>query len=175
MVPRLRQAQLGRHGIKVVILRGVLTIIFFSLLAPAYIFPASVEDARHASGPEYLVVNGIGYPPIKAQSEAQARLLARRAAVIDAYRNALATKGAKDHEEGDFYAGIQGFVKGMTIVEEEYLEDGGIRVVAKVPATDTHVTSGTTYEKTQETGGGPSRVSLDEWYRIVNKSVKIER
>ena len=63
----------------------------------------------------------------------------------------------------------------MTVMEEEYLEDGGIRVVAKIPAKDIHAMPGPAPEKTQETAGGPFRVSLDEWYKIVKKLVKIER
>ena len=155
--------------------KKIITVIIFFLLAPATVFSAEAANDQDDSKKDTYTVQGIGYPPIKVQSEAQARLMARRAAIIDAYRNALAAKGIKDYEESNFYSELQGFVKGMTIKEEEYLEDGGIRILAQVSAKDVKVSSGVTAKKPKETSRGPLRVTLDEWYKIIKKFVRIEQ
>lgn len=121
-----------------------------------------------------LAVQGLGYPPIKTQSAAQARMMAKRAAIIDAYRNALLSGGGANYNEDNFYVGISGFVKDMTITEEEYLNDGGMRITIKVPLKSIAVTSGTAYKKPQENRPGLSKVSLNEWYRIIESMVRFE-
>jgi hypothetical protein len=121
------------------------------------------------------VVSGIGYPPIKAENAAQARLMARRAAIVDAYRNALAGTGPSNNDEQAFYTGLSGFVRGLTIEREEYLEDGGVRILAKVPGRSAAATSRTPNEVVTEKGrGGPAPVPLNEWYRIIERSVRFE-
>lgn len=152
-----------------------IAVIIFFLFAPAFVFLAESGNSRNETDNDTLVVQGTGYPPIKAQSAAQARLMARRAAIIDAYRNALASKGIKDYGENEFYSELQGFVKGMNVIEEEYLEDGGIRILAHVSAKDVRVSSGITAKKPKETGRGPLRITLDEWYKIIKKLVRIEQ
>jgi len=159
---------------KAVLNKKIITVIMFFLLTPVSVFSAETGKEQNDSKKDILVVQGTGYPPIKAQSAAQARLMARRAAIIDTYRNALAAKGIKDYEESDFYSELQGFVKGMNVIEEEYLEDGGIRILAHVSAKDVRVSSGVTAKKPKETGRGPLRVTLDEWYKIIKKLVRIE-
>ena len=79
--------------------RALLTLFIIFLLIPGQVLSAGgVGNGNEPeSGP--FVVQGLGYPPISAESEAQARLMARRAAVIDAYRNALASRETKDREE----------------------------------------------------------------------------
>lgn len=124
-----------------------------------------------------IVISGIGYPPIRAQSAAQARLMARRAAVLDAYRNALASAGSSGGDEPVFYEGLSGFLKGLTIEieKEEYLEDGGVRIRAKISGKGLAVAARPTREGLPETGrGGPSPVPLNEWYRIIEGSVRFE-
>lgn len=119
----------------------------------------------------------MGYPPIKASSMAQAHLMAKRAAIIDAYRNALASAGIENYSENTLYTGLSGFVKGLTILEEEYLEDGGIRILARVPAEniDLSYNTVTKSKKPEETWFGPLRVTLKEWFNIIKKLVKIEK
>ena len=149
-------------------------------LLAVLVFPALLLSAESGSGQSGAdngspVVSGIGYPPIKAENAVQARLMARRAAVIDAYRNALAGAGSSNNDEQTFYTGLSGFVRGLTIEREEYLEDGGVRILARVPGRNAAVTSRTPREVVTEKGlGGPSSVPLNEWYRIIERSVRFE-
>ncbi len=145
------------------------------LLAAAFIFLAQGWADQNSNDNDSFIVTGTGYPPIMAQSAAQAHLMAKRAAIIDAYRNALTAKGIKDYDENIMYEHLQGFVKGMTVISEDYLEDGGIRVLARVSARDINVSSGVMSVIPGEIRRGPPSVSLDEWYKIIRKLVKIEQ
>lgn len=131
-----------------------------------------------------LLIHGLGYPPIKAQSTAQARLMAKRAATIDAYRNALVKAGFSEYNEESFYSGISGFVSGMTVLNEEYLKDGGIRLTALIQVKDVTVTSSSAAASKaaaskkpveMERSTGPSAVELNEWYKLIEKIVIIEK
>lgn len=145
------------------------------LFAAAFIFLAQGWADQNNGNNDSVIVSGTGYPPIMAQSAAQAHLMAKRAAIIDAYRNALTAKGIKDYDENIMYEHLQGFVKGMTVISEDYLEDGGIRILARVSSKDINVSSGVMSVKPREKGNGPVSVSLDEWYKIIKKLVKIEQ
>jgi hypothetical protein len=150
------------------IMTSALLILFLAL--PSLL--SATEDRE--TGNSTLEVSGIGYPPIKAQNVAQARLMARRAAVLDAYRNALAGSGTANGDEKTYYSGLSGFVKGLVIDKEEYLEDGGVRIRGTVPAGNIAVSSGTTGKGTTEKGGTPSQIPLDEWYKIIDRSVRFD-
>lgn len=154
--------------------RKLVFFIIFFFVAPLFFSRADAGKGPDNSGSDILIIQGVGYPPIKASSAAQARLMARRAAVLDAYRNALAAKGVKDYDENNLYVELQGFIKGMTIVQEEYLEDGGIRLRAELPAKDITVHSEVPSGKVRETGG-PLPVTLEEWFTIIRKSVTITK
>lgn len=118
-------------------------------------------------------VQGLGYPPIRAENAAQARLMAKRAAVVDAYRNSLAGKTAQGQGSDLRYEELSGIVSGMTIIKEEYLKDGGIRITAKVqnntiqPSADSEI-------RRSDSRRGPQAVTLDEWYSIINNLVRFE-
>ncbi len=150
---------------------GIFLGIFFTAVWAGW-----ASDAR-------IQVYGIGYPPVKAQNKAQALLMAKRAAVLDAYRRALA--GQEDqtgpHEEGKgFYRGLSGFVKGLTIITEEYLQDGGVKIEATVPKRAISLFKREKYPYPEISGtgpnrvGGPSKVSIEEWYTIIEKMVQFE-
>ena len=129
---------------------------------------------------DQITVHGIGYPPIRAQNRVQARLLARRAAILDAYRNALKAAGAtEDEEQKDFYSSLSGFIRGSETVREEYLSDGGVEVTLKVPSKEMiraprkdikEGKSGT--EKKRERK--PVNVTVEEWYKVVDGIIKYE-
>ncbi len=140
------------------------------LLAPELSLSAEPGEGRRADE-DSIVVSGVGYPPIKAENPAQARLMARRAAVLDAYRNALASPEASGGDEKIFYSGLSGFVKGLVIEREEYLEDGGIRIFGSVPRRNV-VLPPAARSGPGPDGGKPSAVPLNEWYRIIERSVK---
>ena len=61
----------------------------------------------------------------------------------------------------------------MTIIKEEYLEDGGIRVTARVTSDNAASRNQGRAEIVQGQTSGPFRVSQDEWYGIIKKLVKI--
>jgi hypothetical protein len=134
-----------------------------------FLFLFSVEADECSLG-----VTGLGYPPIKAENAAQARLMARRAAIVDAYRNALAGAGNVDADEKTFYAGLSGFVKGLVIENEEYLEDGGVRIHAKVPTGSVSVSSKRIYRDPRRQGPVPSPVPFNDWYKIIERSVRFQ-
>ncbi len=142
------------------------------LVCICFIFFSAVtciaEDSLKAA-----VVQGIGYPPIKAENASQARLMARRAAVVDAYRNSLAGSMAEAPGSDYQYEELSGFVSGMKIIQEEYLKDGGIRITAAVPKGRVQSPA-----ESEMAGSGlrrsPRAVSLDEWYSIIRNLVRFE-
>ncbi len=154
--------------------KTVLTLtVFFAALA--FMLSAGAVSGKTDNRDETFTIEGIGYPPIRASSVAQAHLMAKRAAVVDAYRNALARAGVSNYNDNTLFTGLAGFVRGLTIIEEEYLEDGGIRILARVSAKDVNVSSGSISKKPKETWLGPLKVSLDEWFKIIKRLVKIEK
>ena len=96
---------------------------------------------ENPSGVDVTAV-GMGVPP-ETKHPAQAKALARRAAIIDAQRNLLHTiKGVqiddgsemKDYIASDFVkAGISGLLRGARVVEEGTNEDGSYYVKMSVP------------------------------------------
>ncbi|MBA4374226.1 MAG: hypothetical protein C0402_15350 [Thermodesulfovibrio sp.] len=166
------------------------------LAVAACILSAGASCTADETADGMIAVQGIGYPPIRAESPAQAHLMAKRAAVVSAYRNAVAASAAGGNGRDVTYEELSGFVKGLSVVEEEYLKDGGIRITAKVPKKNIAVSSVSRTEGRRPDGAGeagteagrvgipegsgdvfkaPERVSLDEWYKIISNLVRIEK
>jgi hypothetical protein len=132
---------------------------------------------------EYRLVQGIGYPPVRASGKAQALLMARRAAVLDAYRNAVSGR-EEDGEtliERDAYKGFSAFVRGIILVDEALLADGGVQVTVRVTRDafsplgardgDVQVME---KDRKREAYTGPIRVSEEEWYRVIEQMVRFD-
>lgn len=139
---------------------------------------------------ERLTVYGVGYPPVKVQNKTQALLMAKRAAIMDAYRNALTSRedfNRSDNEE-IFYRRLSGFIRGLTITREEYLNDGGIKIEATVSSKDLFlrkkektgktISVGTNFDPVRKekpaVKEGPAKVTVEEWYKIIEKMVQFE-
>lgn len=119
---------------------------------------------------------GVGYPPIRCHSQAQILLLARRAAVLDAYRNALQMTVPKrpSQERVDALDDIvDGKIRSSTLLTEEYLDDGGVQVRVRVLVASPQ-SSGTKQEISSRSGPRtPKAVTLQEWQATVHRMVQI--
>jgi hypothetical protein len=84
-----------------------------------------------------IKASGIGLPPKDASGEAQARLLARRAAITDGQRN-LSRKLLMLEQRAGISRGSDdsAVVKNYTIAAEQQLPDGGYRVVLELRIDD---------------------------------------
>ncbi len=126
-------------------------------------------------------VEGTGYPPVRARSKPQALLLAKRAAVLDAYRNAVRERGDGGRvPDVAFDERFVAFVRGMTILREEYLADGGVRIEAVVPAEGVlplgpkQRAAPSDKRRGPAARPGPQAVTLEEWYRLIEGMVAFE-
>ena len=90
-----------------------------------------------------ITVTGMGVAPSNARNAAQARMLARRAAVVDAYRQLAETvKGVNVESETtveDFMVAsdvtktkVDAVVKGARIIDERVVADGGYEVTMSI-------------------------------------------
>ncbi len=106
--------------------------------AAGAVIPGSIDWARGA-----VRAAGVGVPPAAAHSQAQAYAMARRAAVVDAYRNLLEAVGQVRVEaattvknfavESDVVrTRISGLVQGARVVSEQALADGSCQVTLEV-------------------------------------------
>ena len=105
---------------------------------------SSVEGVDWQKG--VITAVGKGLLPKDVANPAQAKLLAMRAAKIEAYKNLLETilkmktppdRGMKEYLEEKHIeiTRIEGFVKGAMVVKEEYKNDGSAEVTLEVPIT----------------------------------------
>lgn len=111
---------------------------------------AQAKDAKAADAKagvnwagQVVRATGQGAPDVKAQTPAQARLGAERAALADALRNLLAqVKGVSvdgTQKMSDLMAKdevrtrVEGLVRGYKVVNKRYFSDGGVEVEIEVP------------------------------------------
>jgi len=112
----------------------IIQLIPIVLVICAYLPTASAGgsswvDERSGS----LTVVGIGRPPVTAQHPAQARLMAERAAIVDAYAIAArvlsgaipqAVSGGEEHSV---------FFRGGRVVQSDVMPDGSVKVFLEIP------------------------------------------
>ena len=123
-----------------------LFLIFVAVLSMLVFSSVSVLAAE--AGTDWyggtITVEGYGAPPVNAHSAAQARMLARRAAVVDAYRNlaeevsgvnvdAETTVLNMETQSDVVKTKVSALVKGARIVSEEVQGDGSYKVVMQIP------------------------------------------
>ena len=85
-----------------------------------------------------ISVTGIGFPPRRKGSPSQKRLLAKRAATVDAYRVLAATlNGVSGYIKGGGEGCIQisGYIKGAAVTEIREFADGKVEVNLSLPIT----------------------------------------
>lgn len=80
-----------------------------------------------------LTVVGTGRPPATAQHAAQARLMAERAAVIDAYGTATRVLSGAIPQAVSGGEGLSLFFRGGRIVRSDVMPDGSVKVHLEIP------------------------------------------
>lgn len=104
------------------------------VLAAASIAAAGIPPAPPPvpapAGVAHVTATGRGRAPRQAKSEAQLRLMAKRAAVVEAYKNAARRMGlARSSPEGG--TGVEtvgGFIRGVELKEIRYYRGGDVEV-----------------------------------------------
>lgn len=84
-----------------------------------------------------IEVTGIGYPPKRNISESQKRLLAQRAAIVDAYRVMSATlRGVSGYVvNGSGFLQTSGYIRGAEIKDIRYYINGKVEVDLVLPVS----------------------------------------
>ena len=105
--------------------RKTVAIVILLLVITCF-SPAIVSEAAGA----LIKAKGEGFAPARIQRPNQARLLARRAAIVDAYRNLLrALNDASGHIPSvRAYIEEDGFIRGAQILDEVTYPDGKVEV-----------------------------------------------
>lgn len=115
------------------------TMVAVLMLSSLSAFAAEGVDWSNGS----ITVTGSGVAPANARSATQARLMARRAAVVDAYRQLAETvKGVNVDSETTIQnmmvvdditkTKVSAFIQGARIVSEQVIPDGGYEVTMTV-------------------------------------------
>lgn len=126
-----------------------------------------------------LKTTGRGRMPRRAGSEAQLRLMAKRAAVVEAYKNVARDLG----QARSIVAGgtgsetVCGFIRGVELIETRYYRDGDVEVDVEFtvpaplpPADSMDVAPGCAEGLLLvEKGGGPMRE--EEWRAILGGGI----
>lgn len=80
-----------------------------------------------------LHMAGVGLPPKHAESDAQAKALARRAAIVDGQRNLARKLAELERQSGlSVSSSNPADITNFRVVEEKSLADGGYRVVLEI-------------------------------------------
>jgi hypothetical protein len=118
----------------------LIIIAFLSIsLSACYVVPAKEATPGYEWRPVTLRATGAGVPPARAMNPAQARLMARRAAILDAQRNLLeqaygvtitSNSTVRDFvlQSDTIRSRVEAYIKGARIVDERYLSDGSVEV-----------------------------------------------
>ncbi len=124
------------------------------------------------------IVYGIGYPPIKTVTKNQAFLMARRAAILDAYSKRVWRKGV--NKEDSYFIHMSAFIRQMKITDEELLPDGGVKITLSMEHSKT--TPGVTSQEQvhsekrilQNQQSGPKKINRQQWFQVISKVVTFE-
>ena len=107
-----------------------ITILLFTIAAYAAKDDTTIiiEEHHHKKG--MIKATGIGCPPSRISDERQARLLARRAAIVNGYRNLLKSfDNLSDWiENRNIIKRENNFLRGAKILDTRYFSDGRAEV-----------------------------------------------
>ena len=107
-----------------------ITILLFTIAAYAGKNDTTIiiEEHHHKKG--MIKATGIGYPPSRISDERQARLLARRAAIVDGCRNLLKSFDNLSNwiENRNIIRRVSGFLRGARVLDTRYFSDGKAEV-----------------------------------------------
>jgi hypothetical protein len=115
----------------------LLAVLALSISMP--LFTAAAADAPAAAKPRMITAIGIGKPPAHASSDAQARLMTERAALLQALRNAARDAGRSIPV--DFQGALENgavrvgaMIQDFRITRVTRRPDGTVEVEVTVPA-----------------------------------------
>ena len=118
-----------------VIVAGCAIGLFLSGDLAGIYLPAKTPAATKVAGPtppaaSLLVATGRGRQPWRSANKAQARLLAKRAAMVEAYKNMAGMLGMADTRlgVGTGTEHIRGFIRGARLKEARYYANGDVEV-----------------------------------------------
>lgn len=128
---------------------SLLCISFIAILVGNIFASEVVDDFPKGSinwSNGIVTAKGSGVPPANAANPAQARLMAERAAISDARRNLLeivgevrvdaaSTVGTLMTKKDVIMTRVSGIVKGSTVTQRRYLDDGSVEVTVEMPIT----------------------------------------
>lgn len=148
---------------------------------------AQTPDAPRAAAPTpgaagLLVATGRGRQPWRSANKAQARLMAKRAAMVEAYKNMAGMLGMSDSQpkEGTGTERVKGFIRGARLKEARYYANGDVEVDIEMDSPAGSLREGSpesAARKTQATeaellsvekGGGT--ISESEWRELLSKA-----
>jgi hypothetical protein len=104
--------------------------ICMAIICSDAIAKTTIVIDRDRPGKALIKTTGIGYPPAAMPDLRRARLLARRAAVLDGYRNLLAAFDEiyPHAQDRSFMLNQKGFLRGAKVLDTRYLDGGKAEV-----------------------------------------------
>lgn len=112
--------------------------------------PSNGQNAESAG--MVIRASGVGLEPA-GRSGAQARLMARRAAIVDGYRKLGAMRGRVlgSFTGKTYHESASDFIRGAVVVETRYYYDGRVEVDMELPVAPGEVGGRATAERIRET------------------------
>ncbi len=114
---------------------GAVVAVFLTVVAPFCTVEAALQSEADWWVNDVIYAEGQGLPPERAKTRLQARVFAKKAAELDAYRNlAVKAAGIQVTANAYFSAGkVEAFIKGAETIKEEYDDDNVCTVTVAVP------------------------------------------
>lgn len=118
-------------------------LLIVIVLTGCYVVPAKEATPGYQWSPVTIRATGAGVPPPRAVNPAQARLMAERAAKVDALRNLLeqaygvnisSASSVRDFvlQSDSIRARVDAYIRGAEVVDKRYLSDGTVEVDMEV-------------------------------------------